>query len=457
MSDALKDALRAVDGTQASIQGAAGRMMAMYNRGAPTAVTLWKDAVHQARQKQKSDMALNLLYVANEVLQTSKRNRGDAFLEAFAADLGPSLQAVCQIQDNMGTDDQGRRKLTEKVRRVVKIWGDRRVFSVRFVTQLLQGLEPYRHTAAPNTKSSSTSPSPASLATEATKEAANDNEGEEEDDIMKLLDQDDGQQGEESSHNDEDDIFAGTGESKLQIDLDLDRMANSASGNNSSKPKRRRSSMGSTGSASSHKKARRKRTVLSIPHLVDTLQRLQRLQQDASEAQRQLEKIDDSLKDAPDEATLESLVGTELQTTYQQTNNQLRSMADARASLYRNAVATHATETELEQQYLPWLEAALPHDDEDIKFCDTLEAQLTEFLPLHAQLVQARAALREQQAQQRAAQAEAERKRREQEETERFRQAALARKTAGDGKNMVWNPATREYEERNTDESWREH
>ena len=63
-------------------------MVRQYDRGAAQAVNEWRSALQAARP----DQLLPLLYVANEVLQTSKRNRGPRFLEAFAAVLGQSLR-----------------------------------------------------------------------------------------------------------------------------------------------------------------------------------------------------------------------------------------------------------------------------------------------------------------------------------------------------------------------------
>ena len=107
-------------------------MMRFYDRpgGAATAVSEWRSAL----QTSSPSRHLPLLYVANEVLQTSKRNRGNRFLEAFSPVLGSSLQFIC------GRDGS----VTEKVRRTVKIWGDRRVFSTRYVADVLAGLDPFR-------------------------------------------------------------------------------------------------------------------------------------------------------------------------------------------------------------------------------------------------------------------------------------------------------------------------
>ena len=111
MSDSsLRSLLARTDGSAPAIQASAGAMMKHYDRSAGVAVAEWRNALHQARP----DQHLPLLYVANEVLQNSKRNRGNKFLEAFSPALGQSLVFIVERGGGV-----------EKVRRTVKIWGDR--------------------------------------------------------------------------------------------------------------------------------------------------------------------------------------------------------------------------------------------------------------------------------------------------------------------------------------------
>lgn len=472
MSDSLRQDLMAVDGSAPSIQKAASSMMKHYDHTAAVAVTAWRDVLNTAR----TDRLLPLLYVCNEVLQISKRNRGAKFLEAFSGVLGPCLMHICKRDST----------LTEKVRRTVKIWGDRRVFSVRFVQELLKGLEMYRNGGGGGggSKSSSstvhkTAPSslpkdpPSShfldsdkarfspLADEAktsTNESKQgDNNGpndddDDDDDIMHLLDNEPDRLDEES---DEDDIFASNGESKLSIDIDLDKVGTQAASTpRKGSTKRRRSSMESTGSQSSATKRRRKRTVFSISNLVETLTKLSSLQQNFEYSQLGLQKID-AVLEKTSENELQDLVGDELQLAFQQTQDFLKQIQDQRQELYENAQERHAIEQEV-IGYINWLEKALTLDDDDINFCDKLEQEIIAFQPIHAEIRKARDLRRIEEQRQREEQAERERKRREAEETEKFRRAALQKNTEG-GKGMVWNPATREYQELNTDESWREH
>ena len=92
-------------------------MMKHYDRSASVAVNEWRNSLATCEPAQ----LLPLLYVANEVLQTSKRNRGNKFLEAWSPVLGKSLQHICARDPSV----------VEKVRRTVKIWADRRVLSIR--------------------------------------------------------------------------------------------------------------------------------------------------------------------------------------------------------------------------------------------------------------------------------------------------------------------------------------
>ena len=109
MSDAadLRATLHQTDGSAPAIQSSSRAMMRFYDRpgGAATAVSEWRSVL----QTSPPSRHLPLLYVANEVLQTSKRNRGSRFLEAFSPVLGSSLQYIC------GRDGS----VTEKVRRTV--------------------------------------------------------------------------------------------------------------------------------------------------------------------------------------------------------------------------------------------------------------------------------------------------------------------------------------------------
>ena len=127
----LRTTLSNTDGTAPSIQSSAAAMMSMYDKSPSLAVSEWRNVLQTCTDSQ----LLPLLYVANEVIQISKRNRGNKFLESFSPVLGGSLKVICERDPSV----------TEKVRRTAKIWGDRRIFSTRFVGELLGGIEEYRN------------------------------------------------------------------------------------------------------------------------------------------------------------------------------------------------------------------------------------------------------------------------------------------------------------------------
>jgi len=487
MSDELRHRLRRVDMTPPAIQGAAAAMMKHYDRSAVTAVNEWRNALQTA----KDDQILPLLYVSNEVLQTSKRNRGNKFLEAFSPVLGRALVFMAQKLPA---------EMTEKIRRTIKIWGDRRVFSVRYVNELLVGLEPYRpgnrqaqqqqaithpssdpeqedatfspaatttsdHSAT--TPTHSPSKQPEETPTTRDEQEEGDSSADSDDDIMDILEAHD-PTGKKNNQDEDDDLFGEDSERQtLDIEIDVDAAAvqnsNNTNNNGSSTGVRRRGSsfrQGATNkrrrsSASSHQAQSSSSRVLSASNLLDVWNQLQEHQQKYELAQQAVARIQDSLKHKqPPSDDLANLVGDELQQAVQQNRLDRRNLQQQRRILHRLANERRALSLEA-ARYLPWLEQALAHDAQDLAFCDTLEAKLIQFQPVHAQLQRTRDVLRREDQVRLAQQAEAERQRREAEENERFRRAALAKETEAKP-GMVWNPTTREYQALNTDESWRD-
>jgi len=129
-SASLRKILLRTNMTPGAIQSSAGAIMGHYDRIPSIAVDEWRQCLTICEKSQ----LLPLLYVCNEVLQTSKRNRGNKLLESFAPVLTSSLGLIADRN----------RGIVEKVRRVAKIWGDRQVFSRRFVNDVLNGMEAYR-------------------------------------------------------------------------------------------------------------------------------------------------------------------------------------------------------------------------------------------------------------------------------------------------------------------------
>ncbi|GAX21430.1 regulator of Ty1 transposition protein 103 [Fistulifera solaris] len=442
----LRSILGNVDGSAPSIQNAAGAMMKFYDRGASVAVNEWRNALQTCVDNQ----LLPLLYVANEVLQNSKRNRGNKFLEAMSPVLSQSLVHICSRDPT----------LVEKVRRTIKIWGDRQVYSTRFIGDVLQGLEPYRHGRAPATTprqslpslspsaasfSPGPSPDPTATTTEAPSSTRSTND---DDDIRNIM--------EDNDDEDDEDIFATTaGSQKLEVEINLgsalDEMLQNKATDPSNTSKRRRSSLGSQNSNSGTRK--RRSVILSASNLLELWTRLSDLQQQYEGAQLVLAKIDERLQNMPAD-DLANLVGDELQQAYQQNRMDEKQMTLQRQKLHAIAQERHVLEQEA-KRYLPWLEKALKQDEDDIVFSEMLEQKIASFQGIHALAQKARDERVAEEQRIRAQQQALERQRKEEEEQEKFRQAALAKETeARDG--MVWNPTTREYQYLNTDESWRE-
>jgi hypothetical protein len=387
--------------------------------------------------------------------------------------------------------------MTEKIRRTVKIWGDRQVFTIRYINQLLAGLEPYRPgnaLAAPDhyesdeggtfsppttmnnddeNKQQSSSQgdfTPASMATNSSNtggpneddnDATSSKHGEEDDDDDDFLDILEGRnRGDDDHHgaDDEDDLFADESErQKLDIEINVEgiREAAEAAAAASAPPtrttshgKRRRSSAGSNSSATRKNKPK----VLSVTNLLDVWNQLDDNTQRFELALQRLQRIESHLTGPDNE--LENLVGDALQNAVRQNDADRKNLVSLRREIHEIARERKALEQEA-LRYLPWLESASTHDQEELDFAEALEMRIVQFQPFHAILQSTRNQIQEEEREKAIAAAEAERKRKEAEEIEKFRQAALAKETEAKP-GMVWNPTTREYQALNTDESWRD-
>jgi hypothetical protein len=447
--------MQRIDASAPAIHNTANAMMKHYDRSTSVAVLEWRNCLSTARR----DQFLPLLYVANEVMQTSKRNRGKAFLEAFSPILGQSLIHMCMKDPSQ----------TEKVRRTVKIWGDRQVFSVRFVQELLKGLERYRNVGSssganqsPSAAEESAQFSPVAEETVEEAPASPEKQPIDDDDIMNIMegnsDEDEGDGGgnDDDDDSDDDDLFldvSGRGQ-KLNVEFNIDSVLaqNQATPVKSMRnAKRRRGSTASGTSTGSHSKKRR--STLSNNNLLDVWNRLNALQQNYEHAQLTLEKID-TVNSKTSAEELEHLVGDELQQSYRQTISFRQQLVAQRKNLHDIAQERKVLQQEA-IRYLPWLEAALKQDEDDIRFSDELELKLQSFQKIHPAVVEAREVRLAEEAQRVQAEEEKERKLKEQEEAEKFRAAALSKELEAKP-GMVWNPVTREYQARNTDESWRD-
>lgn len=400
--DNLRKSLSRADLSSPSIQGAAAAMMKMYDRSSTLAVNEWRNQLQSCSTTQY----LPLLYVANEVLQTSKRNRGTKFLEAFGPVLGPSLQFMCDREPSV----------SDKVRRTVKIWGDRQVFSLRFTTDLLHRLDNSKKPMAAQTAP------PAVTA----KVAANpDSMTEEEGMVTTQGNQDDG--------DTENSPFRNSGPSLLKVDnlvIDKETVLKAAEKSKSASVatfgmKRRRSQEASklgklTGSnpstgkkqkpddgiraqdphdfLSSTNKANlmrpvltRRRSVLSTPNIIELLSHMAHLDREYNQIQNTMTSLiemkllprdeDDSVVEVDDIVE----VGDELIQLNQHVNTAIQAIQRDKTMVFSIADQKKVADGEI-QKYLPFYKNSLKLDEQDIRLCEALEKKLKLLQLIHGEL-----------------------------------------------------------------------
>ena len=425
-----------------SITASAAAMMRLYDSSPPTAVNEWRNALQVCRE----DQLLPLLYVANEVLQNSKRNRGNKFLEAFGAVLGQSLEFICSRIP----------PLTEKVRRTAKIWGDRRVFSVRFVGELISRLEPYRNqTGDPRNNRTSVQPeeeeeeAPANFSPgtedqpeepQSPQQQPEESEEEEDrsasptaDDLMRLS-------------SDDESIDFGGGDAQLDIQVDASQLPDEEGGDiqKSKQLKKRR--------RSSTNKKRRRTQILSTQTLQDLVSQLASLEQSFDQSTTLIQGIPLINGAAVDDDS--ELVGEELVEAYQKNQSYSRVLEQEKANLYKIANQKRAFEQEA-LRYIPWTRSALLQDEEDLQVCDVVEQQLMDLMVIHGPAKKAREIRQEKARQAKILQERQAQLEREEEERKQLLAAAMARQDEAKP-GMVWDKRRQEYVYLNTEESWRD-
>ncbi|KAI9852760.1 MAG: hypothetical protein M1838_005518 [Thelocarpon superellum] len=114
--DAVLAKLSALNETQESIVTVA-QWVLFHKRHAERTAQLWMQRVKDSGANKK----LNLIYLANEVVQQSKARRKDDFLIAFSP----------VIADAVGTAYRGATvEVQQKIRRVVEVWRQRQIFEL---------------------------------------------------------------------------------------------------------------------------------------------------------------------------------------------------------------------------------------------------------------------------------------------------------------------------------------
>lgn len=472
----LRAQLLSTDNTMPGIQSSAGSMMSFYDRSATAAVSEWRNALQTCDASQ----LMPLLYVANEVLQTSKRNRGNRFLEAFSPVLGSSLIFICQRDGGV----------VEKVRRTVKIWGDRRIFSVRFVGEILGGIDSFRGGETMGSFSPSpaaspaapTEPSPASSSSPAPPRRSSPS-----DSISGG-----GSGGGSYSDDDDDDDFLGgdAAQNLLGVDVSIGNViatpAPAASSSAEHKPfgsaagKRRRSvspvppggqlprssssaSLNAAGNGdgttpgpgSATKKSRTK--ALSTQTFLELVQSVVSLDEKYKSSLGVLESVPPAYLADDNGAAMnvDDLVGDELTDAYRKVCASRRTVRRERRGMHSVAGGRREAEKKAER-YVRWLRRAAEVDEEEIRFVRELEGNLDALNVCHEDAKKLREKRRDDEARTRAEEESLARRAAEEEERKRMLDDV---KREGESKpGMVWNQQLREYQYLHdpTQDSWRD-
>jgi hypothetical protein len=364
--------------------------------------------------------------------------------------------------------------MVEKIRRTVKIWAERHVFSVRYVNDLIKGLDPYRNgnntvppgggggggpsstpILSPSSPGDNKISSPIANLNESASDKDDNQQEEQEQDSVSMGGRSDN---DDDDDDDIDDLFGNASNKLLKIDVDLDQAAAASSSSAAAGSKKRRRSNdfnnGSGKSATAYKS--RRRSILSTNSLMDLWNQVSNLQMNYDRVQGTLKEINrpEYLDEEAANEQIDTLVGDELLQEYKKTIQYESKVDRQRKELYDIAQNRKALELEA-MRYLPWLEIALKQDEDDIKFCDKYAEQLRLFEHVHKPARDARDKRLREEDKRRKVQEELQKKKEEDEERRRFMESAMSKQTEAQP-GMVWNKATGEYQTLNTDESWRD-
>jgi hypothetical protein len=446
---ALRAKLSSTDMTAPAIQSSAAAMMSFYEAPA-IAVSEWRNVL----QSCQSCQLLPLLYVANEVLQTSKRNRGNKFLEAFGPVLGASLRYICE----RNPED------TERVRRTVKILGDRRVFSLRFVGDVLGGLEAFRNGAAAaagaNTNRNTTSSNNALPQAQTNTPKVQVSAPTSQPTPTESDSSDDSLFGDSGDH--EDDIFEGSNSGLNVSNISAAIQTSSEQPNASSKKgafgaKRRRSQELKISPSRKKSKSNRSRVTkkLSSSSFMERIEQLGILDDQYETISSIISSIKSSEIMSKSEYDEIQEVGDELTDLHSEVNRMIENLAHQRKKLYNTAEGKKEMETEL-KRYLVWMQGTLSVEEDELKYCNGLEEKLNLLQVVHTDAKKARDEQRSKKEMEKAVAEAAARKKTEEEELKRSLEQIQKEKAPKEG--MVWNKQLREYQylADATEESWRD-
>jgi regulator of Ty1 transposition protein 103 len=114
--ETCRDILDKVDGSQAGIQNASARLV-FWKRNASDVVRCWENAFQKADMEKR----LILIYLANDVVQTSRR-AGREFIEAFHMALPEAFKHMMKHSDE---------RVQQRLKKLVHVWRDRNVWGNR--------------------------------------------------------------------------------------------------------------------------------------------------------------------------------------------------------------------------------------------------------------------------------------------------------------------------------------
>lgn len=386
---------------------------------------------------------------------------------------------------------------------IVKIWGDRKVFSVRFLGELLSGLESFRaektHPEGSSSTTTSTGPasrtSPAAVVRNISSPSVGGSGsgrsttagGGTASKLRRASSAGSSSVPTSEGGSDDDDIFGiSHREQSLNIDFISDftmpkeetslpttttagttirsTTAIPTSASNTNKRKRpveqqdltmgtSKSSPGvssTVGSSSS----RRSLITKKKASLADILDELESLKSQCLMSQSFVASIPESYF-STDTSGMESMVGDELLDMYKKVFEVERNATRHCIKFHGIARRRRTLEDELIQS-IPQLRMQMRQDEEDLRICEQLESKIQLLLPHYDHARDERERKRqEERVKQEASEAEA-RKREEEELKKREFEEIL--KSTQSGAGMVWNPAAKEYQAVHdvTMESWRD-
>lgn len=422
----LRKALLQTDDSADGIQKSADAMMQMYSSAPAAAAGEWKSCLSVCLLRQ----LLPLLYVANEVLQTSKRKHGTRFLESFSPLLPYAIRHVCERD----------KSIIEKVRRTVKIWGDRRVFSRRFVNEILAAVEDLRLSeifykplplqSVPKKRDSPESPAHVSYKSD------------------------------DDSHSDFADIKP---EAALNVEIPLavsprPREPSKVNGKTNKFPvtknKNEEDDLPDTLLRPNKRRNSHRGSIVSksTPSLNDMLTKLVELDNQFKKSLAEIDSLPEMFYSEDNDA-MQDVVGEELVKMNLDLTKGLKLIKNQKKKIHQTTKEIYKLEQEIPIFVSPMI-SCIRQDDEQIVFCDTLSEKLNLIAKVHAIAKDSRDATREQESRNLAIEQAKVKHRQKELARQKSLEEAMKQQT---GPDMSWNSRTKQYESvaDHTDDAWR--